>query len=561
VPGRNSNEEGFYVRRKNLLVIALFLLLGAGLSSWKIPHVHAAPTFSVDLDGNSTSSTDVLVQASATQTKTFRVGAVINASSTNPLNNVFGWQFVINYNSTLVIPVGDPNPAGPYPDGASNAANFGAQNTAGSFNWQARVDGSLAFASLTVASPGRLAVFYALFRGQPSVTLSAKTLLANVAFEILTKTTSPQLFTITNVLFVDQNATPLPDNIVHGANATETITNDPPAARFTATQVSSYVYSFDATASTDGDGSIPDPAGYFWDFGDGTQDLGVSGSVVLNHDYTMTGAPGHFNVTLRVADNLGATGSARDSLGNMIINSQPSHTYHSVAPNKPPVASFTFSPASPAPPATVTFDGSASTDDGKIVKYHWDFGDGNTFDSCVGSKGCSNSTSASNLYTSPKNYTVVLTVTDDFGAIGSKAQNVIVNVAPTLTSLSLSTNPTAGQAVTLTITASDSDGSITAIKVDWGDGTIVNLPGTQTSPTHKYASSGNFQIAVTVTDDLGATSSKTTNISVNPGSGGGTFTLPGGPIPYIVIAIVAAAAVSLFMILRRRRSKSPPKTG
>ena len=207
------------MRGKNLLVLALLILLGVGLSSWDIPHVHAAPTFSVDLDGNSTTSTDVLVQASATQTKTFRVGAVVNASNTNSLSNIFGWQFVINFNSTLAIPVGDPSPSS-YPDGASNAVDFGAQTGLGAFNWQARLDTNGAFASFAVPTPGKVFVFYAILPPNPPVTLSTKTILANIAFEILTNTTSPQLFTITDVIFVDQNGQRLPDNIVHGANAT-----------------------------------------------------------------------------------------------------------------------------------------------------------------------------------------------------------------------------------------------------------------------------------------------------------------------------------------------------
>ncbi|MHC4507842.1 MAG: PKD domain-containing protein, partial [Planctomycetota bacterium] len=54
---------------------------------------------------------------------------------------------------------------------------------------------------------------------------------------------------------------------------------------------------------------------------------------------------------------------------------------------------------------TVNFDASASYDDGNIVNYEWDFGDGN-----LGA-----GVNASNTYTDEGTYTVVLTVTDDAG--------------------------------------------------------------------------------------------------------------------------------------------------
>ena len=112
------------------------------------------------------------------------------------------------------------------------------------------------------------------------------------------------------------------------AGVTETVTNNPPTARIspavthlptgdpscvpsTGLNCTAYAYSFDGSTSTDPDsgGSIASPGGYFWDFGDGVQDLGVSGPIAI-HDYgAFATVPGKFNVTLRVQDNLGATGA------------------------------------------------------------------------------------------------------------------------------------------------------------------------------------------------------------------------------------------------------------
>ena len=48
-------------------------------------------------------------------------------------------------------------------------------------------------------------------------------------------------------------------------------------------------------------------------------------------------------------------------------------------PNKPPTAKFSISPASPPIGDTVHFNGSPSSDeDGRIVRWNWDFGDGAT---------------------------------------------------------------------------------------------------------------------------------------------------------------------------------------
>ncbi len=54
---------------------------------------------------------------------------------------------------------------------------------------------------------------------------------------------------------------------------------------------------------------------------------------------------------------------------------------------------------------TITFDGSRSTDNGTIVLYHWDFGDGSSI----------TGVSPSHIYLTTGNYTVNLTVTDNDG--------------------------------------------------------------------------------------------------------------------------------------------------
>jgi PKD repeat protein len=76
-----------------------------------------------------------------------------------------------------------------------------------------------------------------------------------------------------------------------------------------------------------------------------------------------------------------------------------------------------------------------------------------------------------------------------------------------------SANPTSGAAplsVSFTSSATDPDGSIVSYQWDFGDGQSSNLQ----SPMHTYQTAGSYAAKVTVTDNLGATASKTMNINV-----------------------------------------------
>ncbi len=79
-------------------------------------------------------------------------------------------------------------------------------------------------------------------------------------------------------------------------------------------------------------------------------------------------------------------------------------------PNKPPIAKFVYSPKNGLYPLTVNFDASGSYDeDGQIVKYQWNFGDGQL------GKGVK----ISHTFSKKGNYHIKLTVTDDDGATGT----------------------------------------------------------------------------------------------------------------------------------------------
>ncbi|MBC7093129.1 PKD domain-containing protein, partial [Candidatus Bipolaricaulota bacterium] len=175
--------------------------------------------------------------------------------------------------------------------------------------------------------------------------------------------------------------------------------------------------------------------------------------------------------------------------------------------NLPPQASFTFSPSNPLVNQWITFDGRASTDpDGTIVGYSWNFGDGATGTGAQVQK----------RYSSAGTYTVALTVTDNRGATGTTTRTVTVtapNQPPTASFVFSPTNPDPGVSVTFNGTASsDPDGTIVSYAWNFGDG------GTASGPTvsHAYGAAGAYTVTLTVTDNLGATGTKTQTIQVGP---------------------------------------------
>lgn len=88
------------------------------------------------------------------------------------------------------------------------------------------------------------------------------------------------------------------------------------------------------------------------------------------------------------------------------------------AADKPPVIAFDWTPKPALVSGPVKFDASASTDDGTITKYLWEFGDG--------AKDAVSGKVASHKYASPGTYDVTLWLTDDAGHTSSLTKSVAV---------------------------------------------------------------------------------------------------------------------------------------
>ncbi len=175
--------------------------------------------------------------------------------------------------------------------------------------------------------------------------------------------------------------------------------NVAPSAEFTSDCVG-ISCTFDATGSSDGDGSI---SSYEWTFSDGDE----AGGPTPQKDFAETGT---YDVTLTVTDDGGLTSSV-------------THQVDVVKPNVPPTASFT----SGCDYLTCDFDASASADsNGTVADYAWDFGDGET----------GTGSAPNHVYSEPGSYLVTLVVTDDQGATGEASSPTVVVGEPASSTVS-----------------------------------------------------------------------------------------------------------------------------
>lgn len=186
-----------------------------------------------------------------------------------------------------------------------------------------------------------------------------------------------------------------------------------------------------------------------------------------------------------------------DQTTNVTVTSgsQTANTTVQVSTNQPPQAQFVVSPVSPAVGQRVNFNASGSTDDGSIVSFEWDFGDG----------ASASGRRVSHRYETVDTYTVLLVVTDDEGARSSSSRTVTVSAgrAPVASFVFQPSSPSAGQNVSFNASTSmDPDGEIVEYRWDWGDG---SSPEIRSGPnaSHTFGTSGNFVVRLTVRDNAG----------------------------------------------------------
>jgi PKD repeat protein len=233
---------------------------------------------------------------------------------------------------------------------------------------------------------------------------------------------------------------------------------------------------FNASGSRTAD---PSRTQYIWDFsssdGLGTDATGINAS----HAYS---AHGTYNVTLTLRLD---SYSSNDTI--KVVVSQ----------NLPPVADAEqYKWGRKGIP--VSFHGSGIDPDGTVVSYVWDFGDGT---SAAGRN-------VTHAYNSSGNFSAVLVIRDDDGALANDSIGVHINFPPSITSL---TRTAGGSRISFKAVASDPDVNDTLYyRWEFGDGET----GTQAEPTHTYDRSGNFTVKCTVSDSWDDNATGSLNVSV-----------------------------------------------
>jgi YD repeat-containing protein len=160
---------------------------------------------------------------------------------------------------------------------------------------------------------------------------------------------------------------------------------------------------FDASASKDPDGTITK---YEWDLdGNGSYETDTGTTPTVSHTYA---TEGKFNVSLRVTDNEGASGTAIRAL--------------TIAANQPPNPSFVVSPNPAGTDEQVSFDASASNDpDGTIAKYEWDLDGNGSYETNTGT-----TPTASRSYSNGGDVNVGLRLTDNGGSTATTTRTLTV---------------------------------------------------------------------------------------------------------------------------------------
>lgn len=277
-----------------------------------------------------------------------------------------------------------------------------------------------------------------------------------------------------------------------------------------------------------------------------TQD-GASQSVV-----TVTARDGNArpirNLTLRVETRVGGTPMDFGSLSarSIVTNAEGTATFVYTAPAAPPLAAdeglfveivvtpigtdfnnssvrrasirlvppgviippdglqpnFTMTPTSAEENQTVLFD--ASTSQGAIAEYQWDFGDGRRSTGRV----------TQHAFSLAGTYVVRLTIVDAFGRSASTSQSITIGqgAQPTAAFVFSPTNPLPTTVVFFNASASrPAPGrTLTNYAWDFGDGTS----GSGVQASHAYAVPGNYTVTLVVTDDAGRTATVSQSLTV-----------------------------------------------
>jgi PKD repeat protein len=276
-------------------------------------------------------------------------------------------------------------------------------------------------------------------------------------------------------------------SLIAAGPASSATTNTAPTANFTfapSAPVTGENVTFTST-STDSDGQIIYTA---WDLdNDGDFDDGTA--TTATKKWT---TPGTYTVRVAAVD---------DDYSYRIATKTVT-----VKANGAPVAGFSYTPASPQTGEAINLTSTSTDPDGRALTEEWDLDNDGAYDDKTGH-------TASTSFASNGNHRVSVRVTDSGGAVQTSSRDINVqNRSPQAAfSMSASTVDT-GTAVTFTSTSSDPDGTVASYKWDFNNDGVTDA--TTATASKSFATSGTYTVKLTVTDNDGASSSTTQQVTV-----------------------------------------------
>jgi len=250
-------------------------------------------------------------------------------------------------------------------------------------------------------------------------------------------------------------------------------TNNPPVADAGGPysgEAGTTLIQFDGSGSMDPDDNA---ITFEWEFGDGS----TATDEMPTHTYR---SAGNYEVRLVVDD---GQVKSEPSITSAVISAPPAN----IAPVANPGGPYTG-----APGQMITFDGSASEDpNGDALTYSWNFGDGSS----------GSGVNPTHTYAAAGNYTVTLTVSDsqlESAPVTTTAEIAIppANRAPVADPGGPYSGETGAEIRFDGSASSDPDGDSLTYAWNFGDGSTA----TGATPTHRYASSGVYEVTLIVND-------------------------------------------------------------